>query len=331
VAQKCSVGIGHSAHSNKGRLTAAQLKAAPLLRFVNPGASGSSQLLDPAPACKFQPGIQVFIKSKLPKIPNSYRSSQAASVLSTLVIFMASTFVAFANPQDSPSESVADAARDARDRKAHSAKRVRLITNADLDVPDPEPNTPAFHVQSSLSDAAEEPALAIARTCDSPEARRLKRDLQADEQELARIRGELSHPQPVISDRDVDLQYFRPGNAGLNVGSPPLLNSEPLAPARVAQVEVEERIATLGRALRIVCAPPEAATTLIKIDSLEQQLHWSQRQFALDQNVYYSKTDFAKYVAEKAQLDAEQQQIQDLQAQIAQLKQALAAMNLPQP
>jgi hypothetical protein len=273
----------------------------------------------------------VFVSSKLRKIPKSGRSTQAASVLSTLVIVLAGTFVAIAKPQESPSESVADAARDARERKAHSTKRVRLITNADLDVPDPEPNTPAFHVESSLSDVAEAPAPAAVRTCDSPGAQRLKRESQAAEQELAHIRGELSHRQPVISDHDVDLQYFRPGNAGLNVGSPPLLNSEPLAPARVAQVEVEERIASLRKALRIVCAPPEASKILTEIDDLQQQLNLLQRQFALDQDTYYSKTGFAQDTAGRAQLDAEQRQIQILQAHVEQLKQELAAMNLPQP
>jgi hypothetical protein len=127
------------------------------------------------------------------------------------------------------------------------------------------------------------------------------------------------------------LEYFRLGNVGLNVGSPPLLDSEPSAPQRVAQVELEERITSLQKALRIVCEPPEAARILIEIDDLEQQLNLLQRQFSLDQDVYYSKTDFAKYTAEKAQLDAEQRQIQILQDHIEQLKQELADMHLPQP
>ena len=249
------------------------------------------------------------VNSKLPKIPKSCRATQAASVLSALVIFLAGTFVAFAKPQESPTESVADAARHARELKAHSTKRVKLITNADLDVPGPEPNASDSNVASSLSDAAEAPALPTARTCDNPAAR-LKRELQASEQEVA---------------------HFRPGSSGVDFGSPPLSDSEPPAPARVALVQLQEKIASLQKALRIVCEPPEVAGILIKIDDLEQRLDLLQRQFALDQDVYYSKTNFAKDIAGRAQLDAEQKQTQDLQVQIALLRQKLGALKIPQP
>jgi hypothetical protein len=109
-----------------------------------------------------------------------------------------------------------------------------------------------------------------------------------------------------------------------------LLNSEPPAPRRVAQVELAERIASLQKALRIVCEPPEAARIQIEIDDLEQQLNLLQRQFALDQDAYYSKTGFAQDAAGKAQLDAEQRQIQALQAQIEHRKQELAELKIPQ-
>ena len=275
----------------------------------------------------------MYVNSKLPKFSKSSRAALSASVFSILVIFLAAAFAAPARSQASPPEtaSVADAARNARERKANSTKHPKLITNADLGVPDPLPNASPFHVASSSSDAAEAPSPNAAKSCDNAAAERLKRELQAAERELAHLRAELSHQPPVISDHDIDLEYFRPGNAGLNVGSPPLLNSEPLAPARVAQVELEERIASLQKALRIACEPPESARLLIEIDDLELQLNLLRRQFALDQDAYYSKTDFAKYTAEKAQLDAEQRQIQILQAHIEQLKQELAAMHLPQP
>jgi DNA repair exonuclease SbcCD ATPase subunit len=274
----------------------------------------------------------VYVNSKLPKFSKSSRAALSASVFSILVIFLAAAFAAPARSQASPPEtaSVADAARNARERKANSTKHPKLITNADLEVPHPVPNATAFHLPSSSSNAVATPALPAAGSYDNSETQRLKGELQAAQQELARLRAELSYQPPVISDHDLDLEYFRPGNAGLNVGSPPLLESEPPAPQRVAQVELEERIAALRKALRIACEPPEAARVLIEIDDLEQQLNLLRRQFALDQDAYYSKTDFAKYTAEKAQLDAEQRQIQALQAHIEHLKQELAAMNLPQ-
>jgi tetratricopeptide (TPR) repeat protein len=274
----------------------------------------------------------VYVNSTLPKFSKSSRAL-SASVFSILIIFLAAAFAAPARSQAPPPEtaSVADAARNARERKANSTKHPKLITNADLGVQRPLATTSAFDLKASSSDAVEVASLYAPGSCDHPEAQHLKRELQAAEQELARLRAELSYQPLVISDQDLDWQYFRPGNAGLNVGSPPLLNSEPPAPQRVAQVELEERIASLQKALRIVCEPPEAARILIEIDDLEQQLNLLQRQFALDQDVYYSKTDFAKYTAEKAELDAEQRQIQILQAHIEQLKQELAAMHLPQP
>jgi hypothetical protein len=155
-------------------------------------------------------------------------------------------------------------------------------------------------------------------------------ELQAAEQDLAQLRSELSYQPPIISDHDLDLQYFQPGNSGLNVGSPPLSDSEPPAPARVAEVQLQERIASLQKDLRMECEPPDAASIQIQIDDLKQQLDLLQRQFALDQDTYYSEPDFTEDTAGKAQLDAEQEQIQSLQGEIDQLRQQLAALNVPQ-
>ena len=275
----------------------------------------------------------MFVKSKLPKISNFFIPALTASVISILLIFFSVAFAVPAKSQESTqqTDSVANAARKARERKANSATHPKLITNADLGLEDPMPSGSTFHLASSSSNSVEAPASAAAGSCDNTGAQQLKRELQDAEHELANLRHELTHRSPVVSDRDLDLQSFRSGNSGLNVGSPPLLDSEPQVPSRVAQVELEERIASLQKALRIACAPPEAAKILIKIDNLEQQLNLSQRQFALDQDAYYSKTDFAKYTAEKAQLDAEQRQIQALQDQIEQLKQELDALKIPLP
>jgi hypothetical protein len=250
--------------------------------------------------------------------------------MSIATIFLACVFAAPARSQESQSqtESVAEAARNARERIANSTTHPRVITNADFGAHDPVPTASAFRLPSSSSNAAE--ASDLPASCDSPEAERLKMQLQAAEQDLARLRSELSYQPPVISNRDLDLQYFQPGNSGLNVGSPPLLDSEPPAPARVAEVELQERIASLQKALRLKCEPPDAASIQIQIDDLKQQMDLLQRQFALDQDAYYSQPNFAEDSAGKTQLDAEQQQIQALQAEIDQLRQQLAALNLPQ-
>jgi hypothetical protein len=273
----------------------------------------------------------VYSKSVSRKLIASPRSRLSASAMAIGTIFLACILAAPARSQESQSqaESVADAAWAARKRIANSTQHPKVITNADLGVHEPVPSTSAFRLPSASSNAAEASDLATV-TCDSPEADNLKMQLQAAEQDLARLRSELSYQPPVISNRDLDLQYFQPGNSGLNVGSPPLLDSEPPAPARVAEVELQERIASLQKALRLKCEPPDAASIQIQIDDLKQQMDLLQRQFALDQDAYYSQPNFAEDSAGKTQLDAEQQQIQALQAEIDQLRQQLAALNLPQ-
>jgi len=152
--------------------------------------------------------------------------------------------------------------------------------------------------------------------------------LQAALQELAQVRSELQYNPPVVSGNDLDLQYFQPGNSGLNVGSPPLLDAQPPAPARVAEVEIKERIDYLTKALRVACEPPEAARIQIAIYEAEDELNLLERQFALDQDDYYS-VPVTERLGGNPELDAEQAQIQDLQAAIDGLKAGLASL-LPQ-
>jgi hypothetical protein len=226
-------------------------------------------------------------------------------------------------------ESVVDAARSARERQANSTSHHKIITNADLGLLRPVPSASSFHVQSSSANAdfanADASNPASGAGCDNLEAERLSIELQAARQDLDQLRRELQYSSPVISDNDLDLQYFRPGDTGLNVGSPPLLDSQPPVPARVDEVEIEERIDDLKKALRIACEPPEAERIQIAIYQTEDELNLLQRQFALDQDDYYS-TPVTERLGGNPQLDAEQQQIQDLQAEIDYLKGELAAL-----
>jgi hypothetical protein len=250
--------------------------------------------------------------------------------LITSAIFLASVFGAPSRSQESQTKtSVAEAARNSRAQIASSARHPRVITNADLGVQDVPPNASVFLLPSSSPNAADAP-VSPAPSCDNPGAQRLNTELQAAEQELANLRSDLSYQPPVISDHDLDAKYFQPGSSGLNVGSPPLLDAEPPAPARITEVELEGRIASLQKALRYVCEPPDAARIQIQIDDLEQQLNLLQRQFSLDGDAYYSKPNFVEDARRKAQLDAELQQVQSLQSEIEQLRQQLAALNIPQ-
>ena len=109
------------------------------------------------------------------------------------------------------------------------------------------------------------------------------------------------------------------------MGSLPLIETRPPIPERVTEVHLEDKIASLKRALRIACDSPEDATIQTKLDQAEQELNILQRQLVVDQDAYYSKTNYAADTAGKARLDAELQQRQYLQSEIERLKGELAA------
>jgi hypothetical protein len=269
-------------------------------------------------------------KSKFSGPLGSHRWAASSSVISLAIMFLTVAFAAPGHSQEPqhPSESVVEAARNARERKATSTKHPKIITNADLGVPYSEPPASPFHLRSS-STYADEGSNPPVADCDNPRAASLAMELQAAERELDQLRYELSYQHEVISNGDLDLQYFKPGYSGLYVGAPPLLETEPPAPARVAEVELEERIASLEKALRIACEPPETARVQWEFDQAERELNLLQREFALDQDTYYSNPDYAEDAEGKAQLDAEQQQIEYWQSEIERLRQNLGVLNTP--
>jgi hypothetical protein len=160
-----------------------------------------------------------------------------------------------ARPQDSQSQSVADAARRARQQKKTSPKSSKVITDDDLDM----------------------------------------RNAQA-----------------------------RPG--GVNVVGPPQLETEPPSPAAVAKVEAADEAADKDAARNVPGEDPEIAAVKEQIAIAEKELDLLQREFALDQDTFYSKTGFASDAAGIAKLDAEKQQISDKQQQVEALKTRLAAL-----
>jgi hypothetical protein len=155
-------------------------------------------------------------------------------------------------------------------------------------------------------------------------------DLLAVQEEQDQIRRELSYQPQVISGSNLDLKNFKPGQSGLDVGGPPLLETKPPIPARLTEVNLEEKIASLKRALRIACDSPKDAGIQMKLDEAEQELNLLQRQFDLDQAAYYSKTNYAADAAGKAMLDGELRQVQNLQSEIERLKDELAASRAKQ-
>lgn len=271
----------------------------------------------------------------------SFAASWPVSFLITLAL------AAPARSQEPPptAQSIADAARNTREQKSNSTKQPKIITNDDLQVQPPVPSvqsptpnpsaspsesfaaTPAESTakdQTVVAEVAEAPKPQAAG-CDNPAAEKLKADLQAALDDQDQIRRELSYNPGVISGPNLDMTNFKPGSSGLDVGSPALLQSQPQAPARVMEVILDDKVASLKKALTIACDSPENAGIQKKLDVAEQELHRLLGRFGLDQNSYYSTPNFAADTAGKAKLDAGQQQIQDLQSEIERLKDELAA------
>lgn len=226
-------------------------------------------------------------------------------------------------PNPSP-ESVADAARESRERKANTdaTRSAKVLTNDDLAAAVPEQVTPVAQGAAAAGAEAEEPQKTI---CPNPDEERIKRELQAAQEELDQLRSELSADAPIISGNNLDLSNFKPGSSGVTFGSPPLLDSAPPAPGRVREVELKEKVAALKEAARIACESSGAAKIQEQLNPAEGQLKLLLRQFSLDQDTYYSKPDYASDSAGKAKLDDEQQQIEELQAEVDRLREKLAS------
>jgi len=228
-----------------------------------------------------------------------------------------------------PAESIVGAALNARQRKSNSATPPVVFTNDDIAVQSLPSSALAVPEESSPKQAsvatpqqakAARPPTPATTDCNNPNEERLKTELQSAQDELDQLRQELSYNPLAISGGDVDLKNFRSGTSGLAFGSPPLQQSQPQAPARINEVILEERVASLKEASRIACEPPKEAGIQKQIDSAEKELKLLQREFDLNQAAYYSKPNYAQDTAGKATLDAAQQQIESLQSEIQRLK-----------
>jgi hypothetical protein len=268
-----------------------------------------------------------MIFGKLPQPNFNGTSLLLRSILTLVLTQFLGVFAARGQSQPAASAimSVSDAARDTRTRLASSAKHRKIITNEDLPKSQPSQNRADYDL-TFAAPLAQNAANAPSSQCDNPGAARLRTDLQAAQQEIEQLGREVSYQPEIISDADLDASHFRKGYSGLDVGSPPLLDNEAPIPPRIRQVEIQEHIDALQKALRIACEPLEAAPVQAEIDQAQKQLNLLQREFALDQEDYSSRP-VTESLDPNTRLDTERQQIQDLQLHIEQLQQQLAALS----
>ena len=131
----------------------------------------------------------------------------------------------------------------------------------------------------------------------------------------------------VITDDDLD-KTPKPGAEGLNVGAPPKSDSQPPSPAAVAAAEAADQTAASPAkdSSKKAGQDPEITKLKEQIAQAKKELDLLQRERALDQDTFYSNTDYAHDTAGKAKLASEQQQIDDKQQQLEGLKTRLAAL-----
>ena len=267
-------------------------------------------------------------------LPSELAARQRLGLSWAFSLAIAGLAVALAAPARSqappPSgQSIMEAARNAREQQSKSTTHPKIITNDDLGVQSPLPSASATPPESLAKNLAEAPTPQTPG-CNDPEDERLKADLQAAQEELDQVRRELSYAPPVVSGGDLDLTNFKPGSSGLALGARPLLQTQPPAPARVSEVILEQKIASLKETSRIACDSPKDAGIQKRLDSAERELKLLQREFDLDRAAHYSKPNYAEDTAGKAKLDTEQQQIQSLQSEIDRLKEELSPTTISQ-
>lgn len=231
--------------------------------------------------------------------------------------------------------SVVQAARAARQHVPEFAKPARTFTNDDLPARSSAGRTSAFALPSSEAAnaqfaATQELAAGDSACYNSSAALSLAAQLRAAEDQRAELQRDLSPQQPVISGNNLDLRSYHPGSSGIYVGSAPLQESQPEAPARIDIANRDDQIASLKNSLQLACDPPEVAAVQQKLDAVNASLDWSQRQLVLDQDTFYSNPNYARDTQGRAYLAAQQDYIAALASEKDFLAQELASLQ-PNP
>jgi len=135
----------------------------------------------------------------------------------------------------------------------------------------------------------------------------------------------------VISDDDLDREYFRSGQEGLNAGSAPALQTA--APDASAVVAAESADAAAIASTEAPVPNNKETKEDVEIDVVkariageEIDLDLQKRALALNEDTVYSNPNYTDSHVGKAKLEAEQQRINEKQRQIEDLKGHLAAL-----
>jgi len=134
-------------------------------------------------------------------------------------------------------------------------------------------------------------------------------------------------PSKVITDDDLN-KTPKSGAEGGNAAAAPAPDAQPASPAAAGVAEAPDQTAASPGEGTAKKAGENAEITRVKeqIAELKKKLDLSQRELALDQDTYYSNTDYAHDTAGQTKLATEQQQINDQHERLEELKTRLAAL-----
>jgi hypothetical protein len=238
-------------------------------------------------------------------------------------------------PPHAPSaSSIVEAARATRQHISESVSHPRVITNDHFQARPRSGGSSAYPLPSPAANAqlaALPPGSAPQASEDSGcynsvAAGDVASQLIAAEDQRVQLQRGLSPQQSVIFGNSLDLRSYQAGYSGIYIGSAPLQESQPPAPARVDLAAINDQIATLKNSLQLACDPPEVATLQSKLNAVNTTLDWSQRELALDQDSFYSDPDYARDTAGQTYLNAQQAYIDALASEEDLLTQQLAAL-----
>jgi hypothetical protein len=129
----------------------------------------------------------------------------------------------------------------------------------------------------------------------------------------------------VIDDDDLAKRNYPAGQQGLNVGAPPRDETTPPPAQAVERAEADDKVADAETKKKSAEDDARIARLKAELAEAEKDLDLSQREFALNQDAYLSKTNYADDTVGKAKLDAEKARIADQQQEVESLKAKLAA------
>jgi superfamily II RNA helicase len=166
------------------------------------------------------------------------------------------------------------------------------------------------------------PATASAQSQDSESVAEAARKARAQKKNPEK-------PPKVITDETLDVKKGDVQSAVAEQPRMPGTPDTPAQPAGTANAPAQDS-KNASEEEKARAALKERVALKEKIKAAQNDLDLLQREYQLDQESYYSSTDYAKNIAGKDKLDALKQQISDKHQEIEQLKTKLAALPAPQ-